>query len=73
VKNGDCETAMELLDTADERAEPAFAELALDAYCAMNALDDKILDENDMSRHDIERGIKRLAREHGFSLWKTEE
>ena len=70
VKNGDCETALELLDTAEERYNAGFAELALEAYAAMNALDDDTLDESGVSRHDIERGIKQLAEERGFALWQ---
>ncbi|MDR3345353.1 MAG: DUF6483 family protein [Oscillospiraceae bacterium] len=70
IKNGDHETAMELLDTADERYSLGFAELSLEAYAALNALDDNSLEEGGITRHDIERGIKRLAEERGFALWK---
>jgi len=70
VKNGACETALELLDTAEERCDSGFAELALEAYSSMNALGNAALDECEVSRHDIERGIKRLAEERGFALWK---
>jgi len=69
IKNEDCETALELLDTAEERHSLDFVELALEAYHSLNTLDDKTLEEGGISRRDVERGIKRLAEERGFALW----
>ncbi|MDR1805706.1 MAG: DUF6483 family protein [Clostridium sp.] len=72
TKNSDYETVLELLDTAEDRFSLGFAELALEAYAALNSLDDTSLEDGGITRRDIERGIKQLATERGFTLWKEE-
>ncbi|MDR1409496.1 MAG: DUF6483 family protein [Oscillospiraceae bacterium] len=71
VKKGDYETALELLDTAEERFSLGFAELALETYATLNTLDDNTLEDGGITRRDIERRIKCLAEERGFTLWKN--
>ena len=73
IRDADAVTALELLDTADEREGDDFAEIALEAYRAMNNLEEETLEENDISRHEFLRGIKDLASERGFNLWKEED
>jgi hypothetical protein len=69
IAHGDYADALELLDTHETRFTLAFAEIALEAYAALNALSDDTLEADDVERTMLEAGVKALATERGFALW----